>query len=153
MKAWARMSKCGTYRYVLGRTWDVALPAVLFICLNPSTAGAHEDDRTSRVCIGYAQLWGFGTLLIGNLFALRSTDPTQLRKVVDPIGPQNNIHLVALHRKALLTVCAWGNLGSFLNRDSTILPTLRNPHCLVKLKSGRPGHPLYKDSALRPIPL
>lgn len=36
------------YRYRLWRTWDVDLPLVGFIMLNPSTADETEDDQTSE---------------------------------------------------------------------------------------------------------
>jgi hypothetical protein len=137
----------------LTRTWDISLPPVLFIGLNPSTADADRDDATSRVCIKYAQCWGFGTLYIGNLFALRSRDPRALGIATDPIGPDNDSQLNQLQNMAQLTVCAWGNPGGFLGRDGQVLATLVNPHCLVKLKSGRPGHPLFKSLKLKPIPL
>lgn len=34
----AALSPCRRYRYTLWRTWDPALPKVMFIGLNPSTA-------------------------------------------------------------------------------------------------------------------
>jgi len=152
MKASAVLSLCGKYRYELCRAWDTK-PAVLFIGLNPSTADATQEDNTSRVCINYAKNWGFGTLLVGNLFAFRSTDPTTLRTEKDPIGPENDKYLRELQSKVSLVICAWGNLGALLKRDEQVLRFLNAPHCLVKLKSGRPGHPLYKSASLHPIPL
>jgi len=150
MKASAVLSACGKYRYELHRVWDRSKAAVLFIGLNPSTADAQIEDNTSRVCIGYAKKWGYGSLLIGNLFAFRSTDPQALKVAIDPVGPMNDKHLKRLHSLAALTVCAWGNPGAFRGRDKTVLNLIANPHCLVQLRSGRPGHPLYKSSALRP---
>jgi hypothetical protein len=149
----AELSRCGRYRYALRRTWDATLPKVLFIGLNPSTADATSDDNTSRVCIGYARRWGFGGLLLGNLFAWRSTDPAALRAVPDPVGPRNDLHLRALQEEAALVVCAWSDAGALLDRDRAVLAWLRAPHCLTRLKSGRPGHPLYKRAELQPVPL
>jgi hypothetical protein len=153
MQTSAVISSCGKYRYELRRTWDATKSAVLFVCLNPSTADATVEDNTSRVCINYSKQWGFGTLLIGNLFAFRSTDPAALRTAADPVGPENNSSIRKLQSKATLVVCAWGNEGVFLNRDVQVLRLLNAPHCLVKLKSGGPGHPLYKSAKLKPIPL
>jgi hypothetical protein len=153
MKSSAILSSCGAYRYALRRTWDASQPVVLFIGLNPSTADAENDDATSRVCIGYARAWGFGTLLIGNLFAYRSREPAALRQVADPVGPVNDMHLERLQSKASLVVCAWGEAGALRDRDRHVLDLIARPHCLVQLKSGRPGHPLYKRASLRAQPL
>lgn len=145
----ATLSPCQQYRYELHRVWDDTKPLVLFICLNPSTADADNEDNTSRVCINYAKRWGYGGLLIANLFAFRSTDPSGLYKVADPIGPDNDVWLKQLQTEASLVICAWSNMGGFKNRDKAVLNFLESPHCLVKLKSGRPGHPLYKRSDIK----
>ncbi len=46
IKKSAEISPDGLYRYSLERTWDEDKPTVLFVCLNPSTADAVEDDAT-----------------------------------------------------------------------------------------------------------
>lgn len=125
----------------------------MFVCLNPSTADAETEDNTSRVCINYAKNWGYGGMIIGNLFAYRSTDQSALSQVPDPIGPENDTWLKKLLSEVELVVCAWSNTGAFKNRDQAVLKFFKNPHCLVKLKSGRPGHPLYKRADLKPMPL
>jgi hypothetical protein len=153
MQRSAVISACKQYRYGLRRVWDGTAPLVLFIGLNPSTADGSSDDNTSRVCINYAKRWGYGGLLLGNLFAYRSTDPTALYSVTDPVGPMNDRWLRKLQSRAGLVVCAWGNAGSYQGRDHAVLSTLVAPHCLARLKSGRPGHPLYKRGDLRPVPL
>ena len=63
----AVLSDCGNYRYQLHRTWDESLPKCMFMMLNPSTADADIDDNTIRRCIGFAKLWGYGGLMVGNL--------------------------------------------------------------------------------------
>lgn len=153
MKTSAVISPCGKYRYELRRVWDEARPLVLFVCLNPSTADAEVEDNTSRVCINYAKRWGFGGLLVGNLFAYRSTDQSVLYLASDPVGPENDEYLQRLQSEAALVVCAWSNTGAYRDRDKQVLAYLKNPYCLVQLKSGRPGHPLYKPANLQPIPL
>lgn len=153
MKTSATISPCKQYRYELRRIWDESKPLVLFVCLNPSTADAEIEDNTSRVCINYAKRWGYGGLLIGNLFAYRSTDQSALFQVSDPVGPENDAWLKKLQSEAKLVVCAWSDTGGYKDRDRAVLHFLHKPHCLKKLKSGRPGHPLYKSANLEPIPL
>ena len=96
-------------------------------------------------------LRSFG-LIIVNLFAYRSTDISKLYLVNDPIGPENDLHIMRLCDEAAEIICAWGNDGSYRDRGTKVMSYLKNTKCLVKLKSGRPGHPLYKSKALNPIP-
>lgn len=151
MKKSAILSRCRRYRYELSRIWDESRPLVLFIGLNPSTADAELDDNTSRVCINYAKRWDYGGLLLGNLFAFRSKDQAGLHGVKDPVGVDNDVSLARLQAQADLVVCAWSASGAYMGRDQAVLKSLRDPHCLVRLKSGHPGHPLYKSADLRPV--
>ncbi len=150
MKMSAKLSTCGSYRYELHRSWDTELESVLFIGLNPSTADHTRDDQTSRVCINFAMRWGYGGVTIANLFAFRSTDPARLKTATDPVGPENNRVLRRLCKKSSLVICAWSDMGGYLARDKEVLGMINKPHCLSRLKSGRPGHPLYKSRALLP---
>ena len=152
MQKSAIISDCKTYRYELRRIWDSSRALVLFICLNPSTADHELEDRTSIVCVNYAKRWGYGGLIIVNLFAYRSTDISKLYLVNDPIGPENDLHIMRLCDEAAEIICAWGSDVGYRDRGTKVMSYLKNPKCLVKLKSGRPGHPLYKSKALNPIP-
>ena len=80
IKRRASFSRCGRYRYALWREWDASLPRVLFIGLNPATADAEKDDNTMKRCMHYAREWGFGSMAVANLFAWRTTWPTELKK-------------------------------------------------------------------------
>ena len=77
----ANFSSCHKYRYSLYRIWDKKKKFVLFIGLNPSTADEGMDDPTIRRCSGYAQNWGYGGFMMVNLFAYRTTFPSNLKKV------------------------------------------------------------------------
>ncbi len=142
----AVFSTCRRYRYVLRRTWDHSLPTVLFIALNPSTADETVDDPTIRRCIGFATDWGFGSLVVANLFALRSTDPKVLKKSCDPIGPRNDRWLRRLSGEAELTIAAWGVHGALRDRAAKVLPMLKHPYHLGQTRDGHPRHPLYLPS-------
>ena len=147
----ATFSDCRKYRYALSRTWDSKKKTVLFIGLNPSTADENIDDPTIRRCINYAQNWGYGSLLMVNLFAYRATIPTELKNVKNPIGNDNDLHITELLKKADLAVATWGNEGSLLNRDKDVKKIIPNLMCLKINKSGQPAHPLYQKKDLKLI--
>ena len=147
----ATISDCQKYRYVLSRTWDCKERIVLFIALNPSTADEKNDDPTIRRCIDYAKNWGYGILLVANLFAYRTKNPEKLRYVKNPVGNDNDQHIIKLSKKANLIVAAWGNEGSLFNRDKEVVRLIPNLMCLKVNKSGQPAHPLYQKKGLELI--
>ena len=152
----AVFSKCRNYRYVLGRSWVAGSSlkqsrAVLFICLNPSTADEQRDDPTVRRCIGYARSWGYDGVLVANLFAYRATQSSHLKRISDPIGEQNDSWLRSLSVGAPITVAAWGNHGEFMGRSEAVSEMIPILHCLRLTKRGQPTHPLYLPKNLKPV--
>lgn len=139
------------YRYTLWRTWDLKAGYAMFICLNPSTANETEDDPTVRRCIGFAKTWGYGGLIMTNLFAFRATDPIDMQNEKDPVGPKNDYFLRVCSGYASMIVVAWGFKGSFLQRDKAVLALIPNKHVLRLTKGGHPSHPLYLPKTLTPI--
>ena len=140
----ATISDGGEYRYKLSRIWHPPTPPALFVMLNPSTADANQDDPTIRRCIDFAKSWGYGGLLVGNLFAFRATDPKEMRLAPDPVGPSNDAALAELHQQAGITIAAWGVNGVHLGRAAQVLGGLPGTvHCLGETKDGHPRHPLY----------
>ncbi|ELZ96619.1 DUF1643 domain-containing protein [Haloferax sulfurifontis] len=144
----AVLSDDGTYRYRLSRTWDADKPTVAFVMLNPSTADATDDDPTIRRCLGFAKEWGFGSLTVANLFALRSTDPDALAGHADPVGPENDAHLQDVCDSAERVVVAWGAKGSLRDRAALVADLLddRDLYALDTTKAGHPAHPLYQPA-------
>jgi len=145
----ADISACGRYRYSLTRVWNLDLPTIVFIGLNPSTADATVDDPTIRRCSRFARDWRFGRLVVVNLFAYRATDPRILRSVDDPIGSRNNGAIQAHCLSAQRIVAAWGTHGALAGRAEHVLRFLRRPYCLGVTKSGSPRHPLYLAARTR----
>lgn len=153
----AIISECGRYRYWLTREWGEG-PLVTFVMLNPSTADAEQDDPTIRRCMGYARSWGYDGITVVNLYALRSTDPRQLWRADDPIGPSNDQYLTTAAMRAALDdapiVAAWG-----ANARSDRVLAVRALRCMDRLsvlaltKAGTPRHPLYLRADLRPVQL
>lgn len=134
----------GRWRYRLWRRWDTGRPGSTFVLLNPSTANARTDDPTVRRVIGLARGWGFGSLELVNLFALRATSPDDLVGAADPVGPSNDQYLARAVRNGTV-VLAWGNHGRYLGRDRQVLGMLEGARlfCLGLTKQGCPRHPLY----------
>jgi hypothetical protein len=151
----AAFSPCGRYRYALWRSWDVTGKTVVFVMLNPSTADETIEDPTIRRCISFAKSWGFGNLRVGNLFALRSTDPLLLQEDLWPVGKENDQWLYELHYGSQLTVAAWGVHGELRGRGEHVRDLLERGgpiHHLGLTKDGHPRHPLYLPASAKPIP-
>ncbi len=84
-----------------------ALCSVIF-GVNGSTATATEDDHTVRKWIGFTKVNGGRRFIVGNAFAFRATDVRELATAVDPVGPENEIHLERIIRDADVLVPCWG---------------------------------------------
>jgi len=144
------------YRYRLTRRLRREGPprtgCVAFILLNPSTATAEQDDPTIRKCCAYAVRWGFGELIVGNVFALRSTDPTKLRSHPAPIGSGSNTELLAIAMRAAFIVCGWGRYGEGRGRSVArlLLDAGADLRFLKLNNDGSPAHPLYLSGKLTP---
>lgn len=144
------------YRYRLTRTWDLEGKTILFVMMNPSVADTQQDDRTIRRCIAFAKEWEFGQLLIGNVFAYRCTDQKRLLETDDPIGKDNDEHLLAMAESAEKIIFAYGKPHTTLrSRGAQVAELFRaNGHKLHTLrlsKDGTPVHPLYLPGNLKPI--
>lgn len=147
----ALFSPCRCYRYSLWRIWGNSEKYVNFVCLNPSTADATKDDPTIRRCMNYSKDWGYDGVYITNLFAFCATDPKIMKASADPIGPDNNNHLMRISRDTSLTILAWGNNGTYLERDNKVHRLTKDPHYLALTNGGCWGHPLYLSKTLKPL--
>lgn len=150
----AVFSHCSRWRYLLWRRWDADKPAANFLMLNPSTADEAKLDPTCARARDYAERWGYGALVVTNVFAWRATDPAAMKAAADPVGPDNDRAIVRAAREAALVVCAWGNHGAHLERSARIVALLKRAgvslHALRVNGSGEPAHPLYLKGSLRP---
>ena len=115
--------------------------------LNPSTATELANDPTIERCERRARALGFGAMRIANIFAYRATEPRDLRRAADPIGPDNGDALKNGLIWSDVTLCAWGIHGEYLSQGPRMARRL--VHCPEKLrvlgttKAGHPRHPLY----------
>jgi hypothetical protein len=96
----ADFSSCGKYRYLLRRWWGPG-PVCNMIMLNASSADEISDYATIARCRHRAYILKYGTLLITNLFAYRSTDPRILRTVSDPSKHAIKLHVLKLTKNGI----------------------------------------------------
>lgn len=164
----ATFSDDGRHRYLLGRSWRPGRTCA-FVMLNPSTADADKLDPTIRRCVGFADRWGFGTLMIANLFSYRATKPKDLFSWWDGLShaEHGEYSMANLARGILpvsfladMVVLAWGAGGARLGVSVAMIVDaqrravgLDSPRALAWTSSGQPRHPLYLRGDLEPEPI
>lgn len=132
------------YRYLLWRATGSGHGELVWVMLNPSTAGAVADDATVRRVVSFTRREGYGTAVVMNLYALRTPWPRDLRRHPDPVGPFNDRALEWYADRQFPIVCAWGAGGGARAGE-----VLRGPlacaelYCLGTTSGGHPRHPLY----------
>lgn len=177
------------YRWLLTRRWQSLQPVgqdgrprepyALWIGFNPSTADGLKDDHTIRRIGGFCKRWNLSGFAVANLFAGRATQPKDLYRMEDPIGPGDRglKRLVDAARGAELVICCWGAnerrasdwpRGQWRMVDQPFELTMRGRasqvcqalaregadlHCLGVSKGGHPLHParLRNDTELVPF--
>lgn len=156
----AEISRDGRYRYSLHRDWWRPYERrhwVTFVMLNPSIADAENDDPTIRRCVNFARALGGTGLVVVNLYAYRATDPTELKRAEDPIGPENDARLSTFFELAAKydfpIIAAWGTHAE-PDRVAAVLqlPGADRLQALRTTKQGAPAHPLRLPGTLTPTP-
>lgn len=147
------LSPCRMYRYRLWREWNQGNGYVMIVGLNPSTADETKDDNTIRKCVKFAKTWGYQALCMTNLFAFRATQPSDMIAAPEPIGAENNQHLLEIAQDAGLILVAWGAMGGYMHRDRQVIELLKGKSlkCLGLTQGGLPKHPLYIPDAQLPF--
>ncbi|MGA8363618.1 MAG: DUF1643 domain-containing protein [Solirubrobacteraceae bacterium] len=150
----ALVSADGRFRLDLHRRWGDC-STVMWIMLNPSTADARCDDPTIRRCVSHSRRWGYGGLVVCNLYAIRCTDPRILDSLGDIIGVGNDEHISVLAASSDLILAAWGskpNRGAYPDRAEFVLDRLRahDLYAIGTCSNGEPRHPLYSRNDVLP---
>jgi hypothetical protein len=150
----ATFSSCRRWRYLLWRCWDASRPVANFLMLNPSTADEVKLDPTCSRARDYAERWGYGALIVTNVFAFRNTDPVRMKAAADPVGPGNDAAIARAAKESAIVVCAWGNHGAHRGRSKNVVEILQEEktklHVLRLNANGEPAHPLYLPGKLKP---
>tara|TARA_B100000700_G_scaffold315639_1_gene404029 strand:+ start:397 stop:921 length:525 start_codon:yes stop_codon:yes gene_type:complete len=170
LKGSSNFSRCGNYRWRLERKINQSGTNLIFIGLNPSTANSKLDDNTIIRLKNLSEYWGYGKLIVVNLFAQISYKSASLKNFDNPIGNRNNFYLLRelsfWAKNIKIDLCVgWGANGGLMNRDRYVskkinyfyryrlenIPKANPPFMLGLNKNGSPKHPLYlpADSSLK----
>lgn len=88
------------YRYAFARWWrgdDDNRRLAAWVLLNPATGDTEQRRRpTLERCIARTRDLELDGLIIVNLFSFRYTDPRELRRVQDPVGPETDLALATV---------------------------------------------------------
>ena len=150
-----RSLNTATHRYWLERDWELLInPRRLAWCmLNGSTATDEQDDPTVRRIIGFSRRYGFGGLVVVNLWPLRGTDPKCL------LSYEPSTREMELADECILqaieccetVVVAWGARGVLRGRGTRVIEMIREtgrePLTLGLTKEGHPKHPVRLAAA------
>ena len=102
-----------------------------------------KNDPTIRRCIGFAGDWGYGGVLIGNLFSYRATRPEDMKQDSEPVGSENDLWIGRMAQDADQVVAAWGNHGAYLDRFNEVRELIPQMKCFGLTAQNHPRHPLY----------
>lgn len=148
-------SPCERFRYSLTRVWHPEGRRVAFIMLNPSTATEIQNDPTIERCEQRARRLGYGGFEAVNIFALRATDPREMRAATDPEGRDNRRYLAQAATRADTVIAAWGVHGAHRDHGPRMAAWLHGHghllHHLGLTKHGHPRHPLYLPYSAQPV--
>lgn len=138
------LSPCGLYRYTLWRKWSDGPRYAQVVGLNPSKADGQRNDQTMHKVIAIFKNLGFDALCMMNAYAYRATDPKEMRKAEDPIGPDNDEWLKKIAADAAIHVVCWGGEMTGYDRGREVVHFLRKEFwCFGLTKHGEPLHPLF----------
>lgn len=162
IKRSATISRCGSFRWKLTRTWSSDGGRVCFIGLNPSTADHRDDDPTVRWWTHWSRVHGYGGFTAVNLYPFRSPSPAECRKWSDYLsnGPdwcardrlwENETVVVREAKAAALVVACWGggtwdpeyvdHIVEQVETGEAPWPTI---HCFGRTQDGSPTHPMAR---------
>lgn len=143
--AGAKISKCGRFRPRLWRIWDKSKKTLTWIMLNPSKADGSVDDPTVLKCVGFAMMWGYGSIEIVNLYDYRATDPKDLEAAGWPSSENSLRDMWGGFIFGQDVIAAWGAKAQQSRVDEFVAtwPGIFPVMCLGENKDGSPKHPLY----------
>ena len=130
------------YRYRLSRKWAGTKPFVLFVLMNPSTADPNSDDPTVAKCADSPRLGAMAALWLQT--RLHTAALKRLLEIADPVGAENDKHIIEAAKKAAVVVFAYGQPHKALRYRGPAIAKLLiekahvTPHVLSLGKTSRP---------------
>lgn len=164
----------GDYRWTLRRAWGAG-PPIAWVMLNPSTADGSKDDPTLWEIMCRSLRWGYGSLVVVNIYPFRASKPADLMKWIRaaaPGWPPNTYENAKIAGAALKgvnrIVAAWGaharrqDIEAFLDIAAAEIsddfsggfdedPYPFDLACLGTTSSGAPKHPLARGVHRIPV--
>lgn len=156
----AGISADKVYRWWLFRCWAANLPLIIWIMMNPSTADHAKNDPTILKVIRYSTRWGYGAVLVLNIYAFRASKPENMPDwIAERVGPRNTWWIKLIFRyaakKKIPVICAWG--VKHKERGDVIREHAKDAglklKCLEMGLNGEPKHPRWLAESLDPIKL
>jgi hypothetical protein len=126
---------------------ELKMSFLLVVMLNPSTADAEKDDNTIARLMNFARRHGFERLEVVNLFALRTSKPSELDKNPNPAGEDNPKWVEGRLKQASKILLAYGTnslsspYSAILKDQLKALGLVEKVYCFRKNKDGNPTHP------------
>lgn len=127
------------FRYAFGRWWgDTELgTTAIWVLLNPATGDTEQRHRpTLERCISRSRAAGHTGLVIVNLFALRNTDPRNLRTARDPIGPLTTRYFVSSRQRVRRQSPRGADLADSTDALHKSVPCWAHPCASAQLETG-----------------
>jgi hypothetical protein len=153
----------GNYRYDLTRSWGSG-PPICWVLLNPSVGDHLRDDPTIWNIMCRSLRWGFGSLVVVNIYPFRSPSPAALklwrRDASVNLLYDNNVRATRHMMRAEMVIAAWGAHAADGDIDYLVrfpdgnCPIADNPvklYCLGLTRSGAPLHPLARGKNWVPM--
>lgn len=156
----AVFSACGRYRHRLDRDVQLFGVVAVLIGVNPSTAGAQQNDNTIAKEIGFAKVHGWSRIIKVNVFDWIATAVGELAHVPEPVSVMNREFVSAAAAEADLLVPCWGDrakvpraLHPQIEATQTLLRARGKPmFCFGLTGGGDPRHPLMLSYKTQLVP-
>lgn len=147
------------YRYDLVWRWQPG-PLLIGWLLNPSRATHEVLDPTVQGMVTRARAWGYAGARLLNLFAIRATNPRDMKRHAEPVGDENDLvirrALIQAADDGSLVVAGWGCHGRHMGRQARALALADAAGIQLQAfhinGDGTPKHPLYVAHVVRPQP-